>query len=446
MATRLSLLNTPLILLKRWRIFPFVFQLFFFGCLGLTLYSLATPDYLKSLNVGMVVLWHIWWPAIPFLIFFFGRLWCTICPFGATANVINRIFPFALLPSERLQRHRVFWGLLAFCLIVSVDNIYALASFQHGSFLFLLVLYGLLVVLSIVFDHTAYCNLLCPFGLMATLYRPFTLLVMRHDSSSCGACRRESWLVVRPVGLATRGAIHGSDGSGQRSSDTSDNWRVNVECVKRCPENGTGLALRNPLAQLGHVAVADMYTALAPAVIIAMLTVSVFFRSALMTRYYLLLYRQIDISFELFQLLVGALFVVLSVGVHVLLIWFARNILGVKRTTVLRGLVVLVPLLLFFHFGIALKDVRGITALQYTSGLVCSLGPHIPKKDVMQLFSYGLAMFGICLGLVALFRFYRHRESVRNLSFGSFASLLLAVVSVNGLLALTTTRYMQFFG
>ncbi len=127
--------NRSLFFLKRVKIFPLVFQVAIFIAFCLLMYSLAVPEYLKSLNTGMLVIWNVWWPLIPFLIFFSGRLWCTVCPFSATANILNKLFPYRIISNRFLLDHRFIIGLLSFMVILSLDNIFSIAANQYYTFL-----------------------------------------------------------------------------------------------------------------------------------------------------------------------------------------------------------------------------------------------------------------------------------------------------------------------
>jgi hypothetical protein len=43
----------------------------------------ADAEFLKHLrntNIGNLIVWSYWWPAIILLAIFFGRIWCMVCP------------------------------------------------------------------------------------------------------------------------------------------------------------------------------------------------------------------------------------------------------------------------------------------------------------------------------------------------------------------------------
>ena len=43
-------------------------------------------------GVTVVVTWVVWWAGIVFVVALFGKVWCTVCPWNALADWLNRNF------------------------------------------------------------------------------------------------------------------------------------------------------------------------------------------------------------------------------------------------------------------------------------------------------------------------------------------------------------------
>src|SRR5690349_3813144 len=41
-------------------------------------------------NFGTAGTWILWWPLLPILLFLLGRFWCTVCPFGALSDLVQK--------------------------------------------------------------------------------------------------------------------------------------------------------------------------------------------------------------------------------------------------------------------------------------------------------------------------------------------------------------------
>ena len=41
-------------------------------------------------NFGTALTWVLWWPVLPIMFLFAGRIWCTLCPFGTINDLVQR--------------------------------------------------------------------------------------------------------------------------------------------------------------------------------------------------------------------------------------------------------------------------------------------------------------------------------------------------------------------
>ncbi len=424
------------------------------------MYSLAVPEYLKSLNTGMLVIWNVWWPMIPFLIFFSGRLWCTVCPFSATANLLNKLFPYRIISNRLLLDHRFIIGLLSFMVILSLDNIFSIAANQYYTFLFFSVLYLLVIVLAFVFDHKTYCNIICPFNLFSHLYQHLSLVKIGRNTTSCNGCKRQGWIPVKTINLR-QGDEDGlekfreNNGESQgevigeviqaSQSDTAD-WRNTVECLKKCPTNATRLLLKSPFNGDFHRWVPSTIEALAPTVIISMFAVSVFSKSNYAINIFLMLQDIYPITIGIFFFLAILVFLFTTLLLNGLTWLIAEKFFKIDRTIIVKAFYCFIPLLLLFHFSIALKDVRGIVSLQHAYSFFSVIDPYIPKKNIMQIVSYVLSVIGILISVIVLFRFSLQSMVSKSKAVSMFLLFLFSTIGANSLLTITTNKYLQYFG
>ncbi len=439
-------LNTCLFSLKKSRIFPFVLQVTLFLCLGFLLVVLAAPSGIKSLNTGMLVLWHIWWPLIPFILLLTGRLWCSICPFSSTAIVLNRLFPFQLLKNTFLLKNRVLFGLCAFVIIITLDNVFSIASNQLYTLYFFLSLIALLVGMAIVFDHKTYCNVICPFNLFAHLYKHVSFLRIVKSNNPCGSCNRHNWVPLTLLGQDIQKAGNDKKQMEQSSPLTNRDWRNSLECLKKCKTNGTRIHVVNPFSSGFHDEQPSMVEAFAPSLIIGLFAISVFSKSNYSTNIFFTLQASygIDLNAFLFLSTMVALLAVLLF--NILVLGITVNLLKIDKKVVIKSLYCLIPMLLLFHLSIALKDARGVVSLQYVYSCLSFLDTYIPKKNVLQLVSYGLSVTGILLSVFILFRFIWDSYLSKVKATSLFIVLLGSVFIINSILALTTNNYLQYFG
>ncbi len=438
MKTVLQILNGTLFFLKKIKIYPFFFQVTLFIIFCYLMLLLAAPPDLSSLNTGMLILWHVWWPLIPFLILLTGRLWCSVCPFSATAIVLNKLFPFRVLNNQFLMNNRIVLGLVVFVLIISVDNVFSIAVNQKYTFYFFLSFFAIMIVMAILFDYKTFCNAVCPFNLFAYLYRHFSFLKIEKKDALCSKCMHKEWVPSKP--------LNETGFNTHRKANHYENWRYTLECLKKCKSNAAHLKFMNPFGKKPPVDELKIIEALSPSIIIALFTTYVFLKSNYVANIFLRIQSYYSIHFDtfLFLAMTTALLAALLLNLFILVI--AMNLLKIDRTIILKGFYCFVPMLILFHLSLALKDARGIVSLQHAYSFMGVLDPYIPKKNVMQVVSYTLVAAGILISAISLLRFSQHylNSTINVASF--FLFLCGAIFGLNSLLTITTIKYLQYFG
>jgi len=438
MKTVFQILNGALFFLKKIKIYPFIFQVTLFIIFCYLMVLLAAPPSLSSLNTGMLIFWHVWWPLIPFLIIFTGRLWCSVCPFSATAIVLNKLFPFRVLNNQVLMNNRIVLGLIVFILIISVDNVFSIAVNQKYTFYFFLSFFAIMVVMAILFDYKTFCNVVCPFNLFAYLYRHFSFLKIEKKYTLCSKCRHREWVPSKP--------LNETGFNTHRKVNHYEDWRYTLECLKKCKTNAAQLKFMSPFGRKPPADELEIIEALSPSIIIALFATYVFLKSNYVANIFLRIQSYYSIHFDtfLFLAMTTALLAALLLNLFILVI--AMDLLKIDRTIILKGFYCFVPMLILFHLSLALKDARGVVSLQHAYSFMGVIDPYIPKKNAMQVVSYTLVVAGILISAISLFRFSQHSLN----STINFASLFLflcgAIFGLNSLLTITTIKYLQYFG
>ena len=135
--------------------FVVFFLLIMFG------WSISTNDQqflltLRNTNLANLIIWCFWWPAIILLSVLFGRIWCTVCPMELMASLLNRIGLKLKVPKFL----RSGWAITLLYAIVLVIGVHTLAihRFPHRMALYMISLFGLTIVISLIFKKRAFCS------------------------------------------------------------------------------------------------------------------------------------------------------------------------------------------------------------------------------------------------------------------------------------------------
>ncbi len=154
----------------------------------------SDPVFLKQLrntNMGNLIVWSFWWPAIVFLAIFFGRVWCMVCP----VEIITSFFARIGLKRQRPGWILSGWGITVFYVLILFVGIQGFAIHRNPFYmaLYLLAIAGVSIISGLIFEKNTFCRYLCPVGYMLGLYSRLSFLGWRVKSASvCESCTDKS--------------------------------------------------------------------------------------------------------------------------------------------------------------------------------------------------------------------------------------------------------------
>lgn len=430
-------INKTLSLLRRIKIYPFLLQILIFSIFCFLMISLIKRNALSTLNPGMMIIWHIWWPLIPLLILFTGRLWCSICPFSSTANVINKILPYHFLDPKTLNKSGLTIALIVFITITALDSIFPMIFNQSYTLIFFLTLFSMMIVLAILYDDQTYCNVICLFGVFSRVYERFSLLKIQNTNNICTKCNRSVWIKSSRFGKSII--------EDKNRAFENRNWKLQVECLKKCPTNSMRITYVNPLKDKSAFDGLMLAEVLAPSIIIVLFTVYIFIKSY----YFIYLYNTLQLFFTLSLnsfIIIAVAFVTVSISlINLAIIYVARYDLKTDKDIILKSFTSIAPLLLFFHISLVLKEMHGITSIGHLSETWSFLEQYFPSKTSMQNIAYFLTLCGIILSMASFFYVTGPSDKSSSNISSAFLFLFGTVFAFHSLLAIMAIRYSQYF-
>ncbi len=408
-----------LFFLKRIKIYPYFFQLITLTLFGLILYALSETATFSSINIGMMVFWHVWWPFIPFLILFFGSFWCSICPYSAIAVALNRLLPYRLCRWGWLERNGLAVSLLTYLAVIGLDAIFGLEQNPLYSLLFISSMFAVMIIMVILFGYKAFCLAGCPVGLFVRVYRRFSISRLTGREEVCGKCRRTSWEQAKP--LVGGKSVEGTAGL--------RDWRHRVECLKRCKSHSVQLTLQLPWRNDGHL-VATVLEDFAPAIVLMALYISVMLKSGYSLQLYDMAAKMIPLSFStviIGMILAGCL---LFAVVHIGLYRLSALLSPWGQPLFLLQLRSLAPLLICFHIALVLDEIQGISPLGQVISSFGFLQTAMPSADTLLYASYGAMTIGSIGTFVASYAMIRTERRLGSMHpFNLPATLLVFLVA-----------------
>lgn len=244
-----NLLDIPLVgRIARSRLYPGILQIPAAALFGLIAFQLLVGPDAAHANSGTAWMWILWWPLLPVVFVFLGRFWCTICPFGAISDFVQKLVGVNRPVPEFLKKYGI-WVIDAwFILITWADHVFGIVESPWGSGVLLLIMTTAVIVSGAFFARRTFCRYLCFLGGLSGNYARTGLVALRTKADVCATCTAKAACyngtdTVAPCPLFTF----------PRTIDSNAECNLCANCVKACPNDAITLTLRKPTSELWFI-------------------------------------------------------------------------------------------------------------------------------------------------------------------------------------------------
>ena len=160
---------------------------------GLAAYSTdaAFLKQLRNTNLGNLIVWSYWWPAIVIFAIFLGRIWCMICP----VEIITTFFAKIGLKRKRPAWLLSGWAITIFYILILFIGIQGFAIHRNPFFMavYLLVIVGVSVIVGSIYEKNTFCRYVCPVGYLLGMYSKLSFFGWRvKNIKTCESCKDKS--------------------------------------------------------------------------------------------------------------------------------------------------------------------------------------------------------------------------------------------------------------
>lgn len=233
-------------LTSRW--FPAIFAYPTLVVFGYIVYALLWGPGAASANLDTSLTWVIWWPLIPIFMFAMGRLWCAICPFATTIDLLQKVAGLGRPVPMFLKKYGIWIIDAVFILVTWADHVFGIVESPRGSGYLLGGILTAVVVTGVLYERRAWCRYLCFLGGLSGNYSRASALELRATPSICATCKSQNC-------YKGNGKIAGcSVFEFPRAMDNSANCNLCANCIKTCPNDSIRLTLRPPTTELWFMA------------------------------------------------------------------------------------------------------------------------------------------------------------------------------------------------
>jgi len=233
--------------------YPMIAQVLLFFAFAVLIYGgIVIPDVdeklvkiLRNTNFASLFVWSLWWPLIILSAVFFGRVWCQVCPMELLNSLLSKIGLKKKVPLYFKSGWiiSIFYTLI---LIVIIHTLWA-HRYPRRMALYLLLLFGVTIVLGLIYEKRAFCNYVCPVGHLLGLYALCSPVEWRaKDLKVCKDCHTKDCIAPKNYYTLKKRSCT----SNLYPATIKDNRRclLCTHCLKVCPYGNLRLSLRRPMA------------------------------------------------------------------------------------------------------------------------------------------------------------------------------------------------------
>ena len=198
------------------------------------------------INIAPILTWTIWWAGLVFLILFFGKAWCFVCPWDFVATLFQHGKPFGVSKAPFTLGLKWPRGLKNIYLAIGLFIV--LTWFELGfkvtaspritAELGILMIF-LSVVPALIFEKRSFCKYGCLVGRISGLYAMFSPVEVRSKNIFvCASCKTKDCYAGNEKGNPCPTSLVVP----QISENTY--CILCTECVKSCPHDNVAINIR----------------------------------------------------------------------------------------------------------------------------------------------------------------------------------------------------------
>jgi NAD-dependent dihydropyrimidine dehydrogenase PreA subunit len=245
-----------LLTLRGWPLLP---QIAIAVALVTVVAALALGDANPEHNLGMYLLWGLWWAVLPLSFVVLGRLWCAICPVTLLGDRAARSFPGRPAFPAFVGRNAAIFLVASFAAVHVANLWFTFEGDRRATGALLAVLGSAAFALTLACRDRRWCSALCPVGALGSYLARLSPLRIANGAAPCprecaerGCAGGGAGRTLCPVGLDLRAGIDPGD------------CILCGACLKACPRLGeVGWAPHGPDRVAASPAVAQSLAVLA---------------------------------------------------------------------------------------------------------------------------------------------------------------------------------------
>lgn len=208
-------------------------------------------------NLALVLTWGLWEPIVVLSCIPAAKIWCAVCPVGASSSFISRKYGRQRNVPSFIRSYGVYLSAIGLGLIFLSEVVFNMPFSPPATAMLILSITIPAVVLALIYRRRVWCRFLCPLGKLVGFLSSCSVLELRANQNICNSDCMDHACYVGDSGREGCPVFEAPF-----AILTNQNCILCGNCVKNCPNQSPVLNLRMPGHELWSFRTPDQSIAL----------------------------------------------------------------------------------------------------------------------------------------------------------------------------------------
>lgn len=158
-----------------------VAAIFFILIIYLGFFGTQTPTH----NISLELTWGLWEPLVILSCILAARIWCAVCPVGASSSIISRKFGLNRNVPSFIRNYGSYLAVAGIVAIFWSEVVFNIPFSPRATAILILSISVPALILALVYKRRIWCRFLCPLGKLIGFFSRCSILELRANQNIC---------------------------------------------------------------------------------------------------------------------------------------------------------------------------------------------------------------------------------------------------------------------